>query len=128
MALRVFIADDSDFVSSAIKTLLVSHSSEWLVCGEAADGDQAIVRATETVPDIILLDLSLPQASGASVATRLRNAIPTATIVLMSAQDPGVLRHLADSVGVDYYVPKSNLGTDLITTLNSIARTKQSSS
>jgi DNA-binding NarL/FixJ family response regulator len=126
MALRVFIADDAQAILRAIKALLVADSSEWSVCGEAADGDQAILRAIETVPDIILLDLSLPQASGASsVATRLRDAIPTATIVLMSAQEPSVLRHLADSLGVEYYVPKSELATELIAILNNIARKKQ---
>jgi DNA-binding NarL/FixJ family response regulator len=126
MALRIFIADDAHAILSAIKALLVADSSQWSVCGEAADGDQAILRAIETVPDIILLDLSLPQASGASsVATRLRDAIPTATIVLMSAQEPSVLRHLADSLGVEYYVPKSELATELIAILNNIARKKQ---
>jgi DNA-binding NarL/FixJ family response regulator len=126
MALRVFIADDAQAILSAIKALLVAHSGEWSVCGEAADGDQAILRAIETVPDIILLDLSLPQASGASVATRLRDTIPTATIVLMSAQEPSVLRHLADSLGIEYYVPKSELATELIAILKSIAHKKQS--
>jgi DNA-binding NarL/FixJ family response regulator len=128
MTLRIFIADDSDSVCSAIKTVLVSDTNEWRICGEAADGDQAILRATETVPDIILLDLSLPQTSGAAVATTLRDAIPTATVVLMSAQEPTILRHLADSLRVEYCVSKSKLGTELITILNSIARNKRSSS
>src|SRR5580658_10762975 len=97
MALRIFIADDSDPVRKAIKTLLLSDSNEWLVCGEAADGNQAIMGAGEAMPDVILLDLSLPQVSGAVLATKLRDAIPSATIVIMSAQDPGVIRRIADS-------------------------------
>jgi DNA-binding NarL/FixJ family response regulator len=125
MALRIFIADDSDPVRKAIKTLLLSDSNEWLVCGEAADGNQAIMGAVEAMPDVILLDLSLPQVSGAVLATKLRDAIPSATIVIMSAQDPGVIRRIADSFRFEYCVPKSSLGTDLIASLESIARSKR---
>jgi two-component system, response regulator YesN len=128
MRQRILIADDSDTVSEAIKALLLSDSKEWLVCGRAADGEQAITRATETMPDVILLDLSLPQAPGNFLAKRLRDAVPTATIVLMSAQDPRVLRHLGDMLGVEYCLPKSSLGTELIPILNGIARKKRSMS
>jgi DNA-binding NarL/FixJ family response regulator len=125
MTLRIFIADDSDPVRKAIKTLLLSDSNEWLVCGEAADGNQVIMGAVEAMPDVILLDLSLPQVSGAVLATKLRDTIPSATIVIMSAQDPGVIRRIADSFRLEYCVPKSSLGTDLIASLESIARNKR---
>jgi|HubBroStandDraft_1064217.scaffolds.fasta_scaffold111430_1 CheY-like chemotaxis protein len=126
MTLRIFIVDDSDRVRAAIKSLLNSNSSQWLVCGEAVDGDDAIERAALAMPDVILLDLSLPQVPGTVLAAKLQEAIPSATIVIMSAQDPRLMRQFADSLQVEYFLTKSNLGTDLIPSLENISRKKRS--
>ena len=122
MTLRIFIVDDSDRVRAAIKSLLRSNSSQWLVCGEAVDGDDAVERAAATMPDVILLDLSLPQVHGTVLAAKLREDIPTATIVIMSAQEPRLMRQFADSLAVEYFLTKSNLGTDLIASLEDVSR------
>jgi len=128
MALRIFIADDSDPVRKAIKALLISDSNEWLICGEAADGNQVLMAAAEAMPDVILLDLSLPRVPGAVLATKLRDAIPSATIVIMSAQEPSLMRRIADSFRLEYCLPKSTLGTDLIASLRNIASNKRNPS
>ena len=125
MALRIFIVDDSDRVREAIKSLLASHSNKFLVCGEAVDGEEAVKRAAAAMPDVILLDLSLPQVHGTVVATKLRDAIPSATIVIISAQDPKLMRTVADSIQIEYFASKSNLGTDLIASLEQISGEKQ---
>jgi DNA-binding NarL/FixJ family response regulator len=78
------------------------------------------------MPDVILLDLSLPQVPGTTLAARLREAIPSATIVIMSAQDPRLMRQFADSLQVEYFLTKSNLGPDLIPSLENIWRQKRS--
>jgi two-component system response regulator YesN len=126
MTLRIFIVDDSDRVREAIKSLLGVASGKWLVCGEAVDGDQAIERAAAAIPDVILLDLSLPQVHGSVLAAKLRDAIPSAVIVIMSAQDPEPMRKLADSLQVEHFLPKSRLGTDLIATLENICCKRRS--
>jgi DNA-binding NarL/FixJ family response regulator len=125
MTLRIFIVDDSDSVREAIKSLLAAHSSKWLVCGEAVGGDDAVERAAEAMPDVILLDLSLPRVHGTVVATKLRGAIPSAAIAIMSAQDPRLMRQFAESIQVEHFVSKSNLGTDLIASLERIAGKKR---
>jgi len=127
MTLRIFIVDDSERVREAIKTLLSFDSSQWLVCGEAVDGPQALERAAQTMPDVILMDLSLPQVNGTFLATKLRNAIPSVTIVVMSAQDPRLMRQFADSVGAEHFVPKSNLATELLASLHNISSKRRSS-
>jgi DNA-binding NarL/FixJ family response regulator len=60
MPLRILIADDSDKLRAGIRHLL-SQSEEWIVCGEAADGEQALMQANQLKPDVILLDLSIPR-------------------------------------------------------------------
>ena len=126
MMLRIFIVDDSDRVRAAIKSLLGSNSSKWFVCGEAVDADDAVERAAAAMPDVVLLDLSLPQVHGTVLAAKLREVIPSATIVIMSAQDPRLMRQFADSLQVEYFVTKSNLGSELIARLEKIAYQKRS--
>ena len=127
MTLRIFIVDDSDRVRKAIKSLLDLDSRKWFVCGEAVDGEGAVERAVAAVPDVVLLDLSLPQVHGTVLATKLRAAIPSATIVMMSAQDPRLMRQFADLFQIEHFVSKSNLGTDLLASLEGIACERRSS-
>jgi DNA-binding NarL/FixJ family response regulator len=125
MPLRILIVDDSEHVCKAIKSLLDSDSNEWLVCGEAEDSDRALKQAAETAPDVILLDLSLPQVPAAEIAAKLRATAPFATIIIMSAQDQELMRSIADSLGIEHFMTKSQLGTDLVTSLRTISRQKQ---
>lgn len=125
MTLRILIADDSEGVREGIRDLLSLESSGWLVCGEATNGEQALTMALQLRPDVVLLDLSIPRASGLAVATRLRETLPSADLVIMSQQEPRVLRRIADSARLEYCIAKSSLGTDLITSLEKIARRRQ---
>jgi two-component system response regulator YesN len=112
--LLVLIADDSDIVRLGIRNLLRCSPEEWVICGEAADGKQAVVQAMELKPDVILLYLSIPQLSGMEVARPLRKSLPASVIVIMSEQEPTVLRHIADSLNLQYWAAKSALGTELV--------------
>ena len=126
MTLQILIADDSEGVRNGIKDLLSSESG-WLVCGEATDGEQACTMALQLRPDVILLDLSISGASGLAFATRLQETLPSADLVIMSQQEPMVLRRIADSVQLEHYIAKSSLGRDLITSLERIARRREQS-
>jgi DNA-binding NarL/FixJ family response regulator len=121
---RILIADDSALLRKSIKTLLASSQDSSFsceVCGEAADGRQAIELAKSLRPDVILLDLSLPLIPGLEVAAVLRSEIPSSTIVIMSQQDPSVLRHAARSVDVQHFIPKSRVASDLLPLLSSLS-------
>lgn len=124
MRLRILIADDSDKVRAGIRNLLDGNPDEWSVCGEAADGEEALTQAGQLKPDVVLLDVSIPQISGLEVARSLREILPTTTVVLMSQQEPQLLRHIADSLDLRYYVPKSTIATELIPHLRTIAAEK----
>jgi len=122
MTLRILIADDSELVRKGIKDLLTHDSDDWQVCGEATDGDKAVKQAMELKPDVVLLDLSIPHFSGPRVVESLQHCLPTATIVMMSQQEPRLLKHIADSLALQYWIPKSKLADEMITTLEMIAR------
>lgn len=111
--LRILIVDDSEFVIHGIRSLLLD-CPEWVVCGEALNGVEAIRKASELRPDVILLDVIMPGISGFDVATVLRRELPGTKILLMSAEDWEVLRASAIRAGADGCVDKGRLGTELL--------------
>ena len=72
---RILIADDSPFVRRAIRFLLEANPG-WEVCGEAANGQEALDRAMKLTPDIIILDLVMPVMNGLQAARRMAVAVP----------------------------------------------------
>jgi two-component system response regulator YesN len=76
----------------------------------------------ELLPDVILLDLSIPLLNGVTVAQILKRDYPAVTVIVMSEQDSSVLSRLADLAGTRYYIPKSRAALDLVPTLLSLRR------
>ena len=72
---RILIADDSLTVRTGLKMLLALHP-EWKVCGEAEDGRDAVKKAAELQPDVILLDISMPAMDGLTAAELIRRDAP----------------------------------------------------
>jgi len=83
MAVRVLIVDDHPLTRTALSSLL--EQSSFSVVGEAADGAEAVDRARELRPDLVLLDLSMPGTDGLEVLPRLRAAAPESEIVVLTA-------------------------------------------
>jgi DNA-binding NarL/FixJ family response regulator len=116
--LKVLIADDSSSVRRAL-CALVNRNQNWVVCGEAVDGEQAARRVTELAPEV-LLDLSIPVIDGVRVTNILKEKHPNVRVVLISEQDASIMCCLAETLGV-LGIPKSRLAIDLTPTLTSLA-------
>ena len=121
MTLRILIADDSHSLRQALKNMLSISPEKWEVCGEAADGHEAVNQTVELKPDVVLLDLSIPALSGIEVVKSLRQQQSPTTVVLMSQQDPEIMKRLAASAGVPFYVAKAQLVTELPLVLQRIS-------
>ena len=83
MAERILLVDDHPLTRSALSGLLMQHGFE--VVGEAEDGGEAVARADELQPDLILLDLSMPGIDGLTALPRLREAAPSCEVVVLTA-------------------------------------------
>jgi len=116
---RILIADDNEMVRRGIRGLLFSQTT-WEVCGEAIDGTEAVLKARELLPDLILLDVSMPGISGLEAARLLRQEVPKAKILVMSHHDAAQLLPRALEAGAHACVDKSILSTDLLPTINSV--------
>jgi DNA-binding NarL/FixJ family response regulator len=120
---RILLADDSQLIRRAVVDILARDSECFVVCGEASDGEEAVRKVTELLPDILLVDLSLPKIHGLKVAERALRAHPLMRIVLMSAQDEKILSAIAKSAGLSYAIPKSQLAYRLLPLLATSCRT-----
>jgi len=117
--LRILIADDSAMVRRGVIGLLSSEAG-WEICGEASDGSEALAKARALLPDVILLDVSMPGLNGLEVARRLRKEVPQAKIIVMSQHDPAHLLPGVMAAGGDACLDKSRLAADLIDSIKKL--------
>jgi DNA-binding NarL/FixJ family response regulator len=121
--MRILLADDNERIRRGVRAIL-SSKPDCEICGEAADGRETIRIARELLPDLILLDVSMPEMDGLQVTRLLRQALPTVKIVIMSQHDPAQLLPNALKAGANACVDKSLLATDLVAVISSFDGTK----
>jgi DNA-binding NarL/FixJ family response regulator len=122
VTLRILIADDNQLVRRGIVGLL-SNESPCQICGEASNAGETLVKASELHPDIVLLDVSMPDASGLETARRLRQQIPGIKILVMSQHDPSRMPAHSLEAGADGFVDKARLATDLLPLIRAMFET-----
>lgn len=110
---RILVVDDSEPVRRGIQTLLRSRK-EWLVCGEAADGIEAVEKAKSLRPDLIIMDVSMPNMNGLEAARIILREVRESRILIVSQNDPAIVRQEAIDARAHGFVEKSNIQRDLI--------------
>ncbi len=106
---RILVADDSEAVRRGMRKLLGQHEG-WQVCGEAADGQEAVAKAHELAPDVVVLDFAMPTMNGIEAAKKIHDELPQTAIVLCSMYLDHQLASLARNVGITSVLSKSNIG------------------
>jgi DNA-binding NarL/FixJ family response regulator len=109
----ILIVDDSHFERSVIRSA-VEALTKFRVCGEASDGAEAIKRARELRPDLVIMDLSMPQMNGVEAAMVLRNTMPKVPIVLFTLYGEQLRGAISPSFGVTHIVSKTEGLTPLV--------------
>lgn len=119
MIMRILIVDDSDFARTGLKVLL-SGRSDCEVCGEANDGKQAVMKAIDLNPDLIILDYSMPGMDGLHVAQEIYKALPTTYILICTLFPSRELEREAIKYGVRHVVSKAEMSKQLTAVLEGI--------
>ena len=81
MSKRILIADDHESVLRRVRAILELHPG-WEVCGDAVNGREAVTRAVELKPDLVVLDWAMPELNGLEAAEQISNLLPDVPIVL----------------------------------------------
>jgi len=118
-SVRILIADDHEVVRRGVRSLLTSRK-EWDVCGEAVDGRDAVKKAKELKPDVVVLDISMPHLNGFEAARLIHKEVPQSKILILSQHNVSEMLQTALDAGARGYVSKSEVSRDLLPAVEAI--------
>jgi DNA-binding NarL/FixJ family response regulator len=104
---RILIADDSPRIREFLKQFLTGHTAEWTVCAEAVNGLDAVEKAVECKPDLIILDLEMPVMDGMTAATKLAELLPRVPVVMFTLHKSAFVNLEARRAGVREVISKA---------------------
>lgn len=119
--LRILIADDHEIVRQGLRSLVESHAG-WEVCGEAADGWDSVQKTRELKPDVVALDIGMPNLNGLDAAREILNENPKAKILFLTIYDTEQAVKTAVQVGAKGLILKSDAARELVTAVEAIQR------
>ena len=121
--LRILIADDHEVVREGARALIESEG-DWEVCGVATNGREAIQRAQELTPDVIVLDMTMPELNGLDAIRQIKRATPSVEIVIFSAHRSEEIVQQVFDAGAKSYIRKADAGRYLLEAIRSLANHK----
>src|SRR5258708_10695676 len=116
---RILIADDHEVARQGIRALLESHPG-WEVCAEAKDGREAVELATNSKPDIVLLDIGMPNLNGLDAARQILAMFPTIRILILTMHDAEQVVREVLAAGARCFVLKSDAARDLVAAVDTL--------
>ena len=119
MSWRILIVDDHLAVRRSLRQLLEA-APEFLVCGEAENGQQGVEMARHLLPDAVILDISMPVMNGLQAAKIIRGTLPKTTILMFTSLTHSNLSEFAVAQGAHGVVSKTSPPTALIGTLKEL--------
>ena len=119
LILRVLVVDDSEIVRRGICQILQTQADIEVIC-EASDGADAVRKAREHRPHIVLLDITMPVMNGFEAARRIKHELPTTLILMVSQFDSAPFPREAIRAGASGYVVKGNAASELISALRKL--------
>lgn len=113
MKLKILIVDDMDSMRMLVKQYLLRIEAV-VVVGEAGNAQEALIKAKELSPDIVLMDISLAGVSGVEVTRHMKEIIPSVQVYLFSAYEVDEIRDLVTNSPADGFIQKSSLKLELL--------------
>ncbi|QIK76325.1 response regulator transcription factor [Nocardioides piscis] len=110
---RVLLVDDAEEIRFLLR-LAMDARTGLTVVGEAADGVEAVQRASELKPDLVMLDLAMPRMDGLEALPLIRAAVPDVRVIVLSGFDQGTMADKALEAGADRYVAKGGSIRELL--------------
>jgi DNA-binding NarL/FixJ family response regulator len=115
---RILIADDHDVVRQGVRAVLEGQAG-WVVCGEASTGRDAVAKAVALQPDVVVLDISMPELNGLEATRQIRGAVSAKILILTVHESDQVVTDVLDA-GAHGYVLKTEAGRTLVEAIRAL--------
>jgi DNA-binding NarL/FixJ family response regulator len=119
--IRVLFADDHDLMRHGIRSLLKSRS-DFEICGEARNGQEAVDKTVSLKPDVAVIDLSMPEMGGLEATRQIRRKSPKTQVLIFSVHDSDSLVQDVLAAGAHGYILKTDASTQLVAAVEAIAQ------
>ena len=118
--MRILVADDHDIIRRGLKQLLTAKPG-WEVVAEAKNGREAVTLAEQFKPEVVVMDISMPELNGLEASRRIKKALPKTEIVILTLHFSDQLVHDIVEAGARAYIMKSDADRDLITAVEALS-------
>jgi DNA-binding NarL/FixJ family response regulator len=122
-AFRILLADDHEVVRAGLRALLEEQSG-WEVVAEAADGRDAVEKASKLKPDVVVIDIAMPSLNGLEAVRQIVKAVPNTKVLVLTMYDSDPLIQQVLQAGARGYLLKSDAGRDLVSAIDALRRNK----
>ena len=119
--LRILLADDHEIVRRGLKDLLEAEAG-WQIVGEATTGREAVAKTQLLKPDVVILDLRMPELNGLDATRQILQSLPGTEILILTVSDSEQLARTLLEAGAHGYLLKSDAGRDLVTAVESLRK------
>ena len=121
--LRILIADDHDVMREGTRAV-IEREQGWTVCGIACTGREAVAQAAELEPDIVIMDMTMPELNGLDAAVQIKRLLPHTEILMFTGHETDNLIRQAFEAGVKSFIFKSEAHHFLVDAIESLSRHK----
>ena len=121
--LRILVADDHEVARHGVR-MLIEKVEGWEVCGEAADGRTAVTLAEKLAPDVVVLDIGMPELNGIDAARQIKRANAKTEVLIFTGEESERIIHEVFATGARSYVLKSDIGQHLIAAIDALGQHK----
>src|SRR5947208_7464668 len=118
---RIFIADDHEVVRKGLMSLLQAQP-DWEVCGEAADGREAVDKAQQLKPDVVILDIGMPSLNGLEATRQILKSNPQAKVLILTLHDSDQVVREVLNAGARVFLLKSDTARDMVVAADALWR------
>ena len=121
--LRILVADDHEVMRTGVRAL-IEQEPGLQVCGTAPNGQEAVEAARKLKPDVVILDMAMPELDGLEALREIKRALPNTEVVIFSAHRSEEVIGQVFEAGAKSYIQKSDCGRHLVAAIKSIAEHK----
>jgi DNA-binding NarL/FixJ family response regulator len=119
--LRILVADDHEMIRKGLRSL-INPREDWHLCGEATNGREAVEMARQLRPNVIIMDVTMPELNGLDATRQILRELPDCRVLILTMHESEQLIHEVLAAGASGYVLKSDAGNLVVAALESLSR------